>query len=584
MQHQEAPAPTAPDRLVSAFEHSITWEDDIWRADPVDVAEVHAKARAKFIDLLTNITLGRDTGTQDRILLFHGQSGAGKTHLIRALRTSAHRRGIAYFGYAQLTPDVGNYADYYLRRLVHSLEKPYDPDRPGESALARLTDRLVGDADAVSHRDIATLRDVKLDDAKLADLVLKLADAIVSSPKYIQQELDINVVRALLYLVRRDPRIDQRVRQYLHGRPLTDLAHQAVAALDPNTGEDRAFEIITALGTLMWTVDRAALVFCIDQVEDLRFFTDAEERFQRAVRDLIQIANRLPNAILIISCLEDFYGQVRGVLAQSYIDRIEKAGPVALLESRTPEEARLIIAKRLAHLAETGKNGAGYPDPSAYFGPQFFEEFAGLSTRRLLEHAYTRLRSKTAPEAEEPEEAQQESSSFVSRLAAALGLGFSVSEEPAAPAGVDYRDLWERFQSASEAEIPSDERELLDILAGALALAKEEWAGAIDAQRGAARAQRRAAGRRSQPAPHQRADGGSARVPVQPADAGRRPEAPARQGACAPWTASRASCCAQATFRPTPRAAARTRPRRPSASSARRTGASSSCPSRSGSA
>ena len=27
------------DQLVAAFEHSITWEDDIWRADPVDVAE-----------------------------------------------------------------------------------------------------------------------------------------------------------------------------------------------------------------------------------------------------------------------------------------------------------------------------------------------------------------------------------------------------------------------------------------------------------------------------------------------------------------------------------------------------------------
>ncbi len=77
----------------------------------------------------------------------------------------------------------------------------------------------------------------------------------------------------------------------------------------------------------MWTVDRAALVFAIDQVEDLRFFDDAEERFQKAVRDLIQIANRLPTAIIIISCLEDFYGQVRGVLAQSYIDRIEKSGP-----------------------------------------------------------------------------------------------------------------------------------------------------------------------------------------------------------------------------------------------------------------
>src|SRR5262249_43969481 len=90
---QIARAEPPSDRLVAAFEHSITWEDDIWRADPVDVSEVHAKARRKFTDLLANITSGRSAGTQDRILLFHGQSGAGKTHLLRALRTTAHRGG-----------------------------------------------------------------------------------------------------------------------------------------------------------------------------------------------------------------------------------------------------------------------------------------------------------------------------------------------------------------------------------------------------------------------------------------------------------------------------------------------------------
>ena len=120
-------APQA-DRLSAAFEHSITWEDDIWRADPVDVEAIHAPARRKFTELLDAVTTERGASVQARILLFHGQSGAGKTHLIRALRTSAHRAGKAYFGYAQMTPDVANYADYYLRRLVNSLEKPYDPD------------------------------------------------------------------------------------------------------------------------------------------------------------------------------------------------------------------------------------------------------------------------------------------------------------------------------------------------------------------------------------------------------------------------------------------------------------------------
>ena len=286
----------------------------------------------------------------------------------------------------------------------------------------------------------------------------------------------------MLYLQRHDPRIDQRVRQYLNGRQLTPIAHEAVSALDPNDGEDRSFEIIAALGALVWTVDRAALVFCIDQVEDLRFFDNAEDRFQRAVRDLIQIANRLTNAIIIISCLEDFYGQVRSLVAQSYIDRIEKSGPVLLRESRTPEEARLIISKRLAYQSELNGAGMSFPDASQFFGPQFFEEFGGLSTRRLLEHAQSRLREATSTEGDE-REAEPEKPSFISTLAQALGqaIGFGQDQEaPAALSAVQFREMWERFANESEAEMPPDDQELVDVLSAALLLARDEWGRAIE--------------------------------------------------------------------------------------------------------
>ena len=462
------------DRLSAAFEHSITWEDDLWRADPVDVEAIHAPARRKFSELLDAVTKERGSAVQARILLLHGQSGAGKTHLIRALRTSAHRAGKAYFGYAQMTPDVANYADYYLRRLVNSLEKPYDPDEGRESGLARLTNRLVADEAVLEPAALEKLRDAKLSDAQLAKMVLALADRIVAAPKFVGQSLDINIVRALLYLQRCDPRIDQRVRQYLYGRQLTDLSVEAVAALDPNTGEGRAFEIIESLGRLMWTVDRSALVFCIDQVEDLGFFDDYHERFQKVARDLIQIANRVPTSIVLVSCLGDFYGKVREVLAQSYIDRIEKAGPVALKEARTAEEARLIIAKRLAQESDGGSG----TDPSLYFGPQFFEEFSGLSTRRILELAQARMREQegggAAAEAEDK-------GGFISTLAAALGFGGSHAQEEAEDGPtIDFRDLWERFTAQSEAEIPPDDLGLLDVLSGALALAREEWGRAVD--------------------------------------------------------------------------------------------------------
>ncbi|CFX13674.1 Sigma 54 interacting domain-containing protein [Candidatus Filomicrobium marinum] len=475
---QRAQEAIAPDRMAEAFEHSITWEDDIWRADPVDVEQVHAKARKKFADVIEAVT--KDGTAQARILLFHGQSGAGKTHLIRALRTSAHRQQKAYFGYAQMTPDVSNYADYFLRRLIHSLEKSYNPDESSDSGLTRLTDRLLATCTSLAQTDLTALREKDLDSADLARLVLKLSDEIVASPEFNAEEPDVNIVRALLYLQRRDPRIDQRVRQYLYGRQLTPLAHEAVAALDPNEGEGRAFEIIAALGQLMKIVDDAALVFCIDQVEDLINFPDPEVRFQKAIGDLMQITNRVGSAIIIISCLDDFYDRVREPLAQSFRDRIEKSGPVALYESRSAEEARLIIAKRLEHQAETQGGGLSFPDASAFFGPSFFEEFAGLSTRRLLEHAQNRLSAQTndGDSAEEVEE--RETTSFISTLAEALGFGSGPAERAPHPfSKIDYREIWERFQSQSEAEIPSDDGEMMDAMVAALQLAREEWGGAI---------------------------------------------------------------------------------------------------------
>src|SRR5262245_21870200 len=461
------------DRLSAAFEHSITWEDDIWRADPVDVEIVHAHARRKFNELLDSVTTAKGAPGQARILLFHGQSGAGKTHLIRALRTSAHRSGKAYVGYAQMTPDVANYADYYLRRLINSLEKPYDPDTGGETALQRLTRRLTEDVVALDAAQLEKLREAKLSDTQLAKLVLALADQIVAAPKFAGQALDINIVRALLYLQRSDPRIDQRVRQYLYGRELTELSAEAVAVLDPNRGEGRAFEIIESLGRLMWTVDGAALVISIDQVEDLRFFDDYHERFQKAARDLIQIANRVPTSIVLVSCLGDFYGKVREVLAQSYIDRIEKAGPVSLQEARTAEEAQLIIAKRLQADASRGDI-----DPLLFFGPQFFDEFSGLSTRRILELAQARVREQAAENDVASEEGK---GGFISTLAAALGFGGrDETDDAEAGTSIELRERWDRFTAQSEAEIPSDDHELMTILTNALTLSRAEWGGALD--------------------------------------------------------------------------------------------------------
>jgi hypothetical protein len=515
-----APLPRlAPEEVAAAFAHNITWEDDLWRADPVDVELVHADARRKFTELLDDVTAPDGPQAQARILLFHGQSGAGKTHLVRALRTQAHRDGRGYVGYAQMSPDVANYAEYFLRRLVACLEKPYDPDGGEETALARLGAGLIAKA-GLAERDVLELREAAIEGVELGQLVLRLADEAVASPELASHDLDINLVRALLYLERRDPRLDQRVRQFLYGRPLAELSRQAVMALDPPQGQDRAFEMIECLGKAMWALDGAALVFTIDQVEDLRFFENPEERFQKAIRDLIQIANRVPRAIVLISCLGDFYSRARERLAQSYIDRIERSGPVLLAETRSADEVRLLLAKRLHAelLRRRGAEAGGaitLAEVEAMLPARLYEELKGLSPRRLLESAGARAPSDilAMPEAPPAPNVEVASDALISSLAAALGDVLAAAEGTSGTAGeaarssalatvretvgritaapatgaptpsatgaptIDYREPWERFLATCEADVPSADDELLAVLLGALAIVKDEWNG-----------------------------------------------------------------------------------------------------------
>jgi len=229
---------------------------------------------------------------------------------------------------------------------------------------------------------------------------------------------------------------------------------RSVSALDPSDSPDRAFEIIEALGRIMWTTERRALVFCIDQVEDLRFFDDAEERFQRAIRDLIQIANRVPSSIIVISCLDDFYFQMRDYLPQSFIDRVEKAGPIHLKESRSMEEARLIIEKRLKHIVRVSGSSELPPELFQIFGQAFVQDLVGLSTRRLLEVAEMRRRDYCAGRDYHSER---------------------IEHEPVFDDSVgQMQQHWERFVLDFHAEIPEDDRELLDLLISSMKLVPVE--------------------------------------------------------------------------------------------------------------
>jgi hypothetical protein len=95
-----------------------------------------------------------------------------------------------------MTPDVANYADYYLRRLVNSLEKPYDPTRAAKAGLPASPIIWSPTRAVLDPAALEKLRDAKLNDAQLPRWCWRLADQIVAAPKFAGQSLDINIVRA----------------------------------------------------------------------------------------------------------------------------------------------------------------------------------------------------------------------------------------------------------------------------------------------------------------------------------------------------------------------------------------------------
>ena len=78
--------------------HSVEHRHQIWRENPFDVESVHEHARAEFQRLLVQVTTppGLSSG---RLLLLLGESGSGKTHLVRAFRNYAHVNGLGFVGY-----------------------------------------------------------------------------------------------------------------------------------------------------------------------------------------------------------------------------------------------------------------------------------------------------------------------------------------------------------------------------------------------------------------------------------------------------------------------------------------------------
>ncbi|MBV8431483.1 MAG: DUF853 family protein, partial [Solirubrobacterales bacterium] len=143
--------------------------------------------------------------------------------------------------------------------------------------------------------------------------------------------------------------------------------------------------LIEKLGGLMWAAQSAALVLCVDQLEDIYNQEEADVRFRRAMAALCDLADRVPSLVVVVACLQDFYMKLKAHLTRPVVDRLEKdPAPIELKANRDAGEVEALIARRLEHLydvaeVEGGDDVRTFPIPA-----EALARLAGQRARDVL--------------------------------------------------------------------------------------------------------------------------------------------------------------------------------------------------------
>ncbi len=343
--------------------HSICHAKEIGTPDPFDVCSIHAEARDVFEAMIDRSTTPPGTPS-GRTLLLLGESGSGKTHLMRAFRNYVHGRGLGYCGYLQMTTPTHNYGRYILSKLLASLDERYDEPTNQLSALMCLSNALVDTLGPDYASVVDCMREERFGQEELNEQVRRLANDILEDWGQRGAALR-DVVRAMLYLQKQDPAPCAAVHSYLRCEDLGRHDRAALGDMAPRNDDSHPMEMIESLGYLMWAAHRRPLVLFVDQLEDMYNLQNAAELFRRAIGAVNTVAENVPSSVIVVACLEDYYEKLKSSLAQSLVDKIERGPDRLRLESQRNEQEVLdLAATRLAVLYEDAGVKVSPDDPT----------------------------------------------------------------------------------------------------------------------------------------------------------------------------------------------------------------------------
>lgn len=441
---------------------SVALPQQIWTPDPFDVAEIHADAREVFHRMLDRATNPHDPAG-GQVLLLKGEAGCGKTHLMRAFRNSVHTQGSGYVGYMQMTTLARNYPHYMLANLIDSLDKPYSTASGTLSGLRRLSDSICEHQQLIPFDALMRLREMDFTAQGLGHEVRTLADRLIAHADF--AEIDLDLLRALLYLQRDDPRIKSRVMRYLRCHDLAEHDRVFVGGLVPRSGAEDAAVMLRDLGTLVARVGSGSLVLCIDQLEDLYNLDESGRVFHQILSAINDLVGRTPGCMVVIACLEDYYTLMRKGLPRTLLDRIESSPePIVLSNARSLVEVECMVAKRLDHLYESMGAPLDEKDVTFPFTQAELAQLANQRSRDVL--AWCREHHESCVAAGQ-----------LRALPATVAHVVSSAPVPVDGQPSNFDQSWSELLSSSDHHVPDDDLQLLELLTWALGSCNRELGG-----------------------------------------------------------------------------------------------------------
>lgn len=439
---------------------AVTHVNQVWLPDPFDVHSIHAEARETFDRLVQRATT-TPLPTSGKSLLLLGEAGSGKTHLMRAFRNRVHADGNGYCVYMQMTTRQSSYSRYVLSNVIDALGHPYCQPHPA-SGLIRLAGGLLDAIPRVSTEQRHQLQEGDLGPDDLARLVRFLADEAIQQPRL--QSLDVDFLRAVLYLLSPDARIRSRVIKWLRCEDLGRLDREVLGDLVPRPHDHMPMKTIVELGQLMSIVHDAALVICADQIEEM---IDAAANdgngdvFRRMTDTLIAVNESVPTSVVVIACLEDYFTKAGALLQKPKLDRLaHDPESIRLRARRTEEEIEAIVTRRLGHLFEAFDLSLDPDRPTFPFTKGFLSSLQNMTTREVLNHCRQQQEKCFRGGSILPDDAVQK------------------APEPTAE-DCRFEQLWNDFHSAFASPVLDDDADCGKLLAWAIEAASGEMSQGV---------------------------------------------------------------------------------------------------------